>query len=357
MRVTASNAREKVRAVLCALVLLLRAGSGAALAEDDANIAFLDGGTTTLAPNGAGAFEFDSPIKNSGKISGTPSFLLRSGQDDPCTAMTIEATIEKKQPASLEPNEIAIVHFKISNVKLPAVCYLELTTNAKNDGIVGRTVKQLKLSQKYATWTLIYRLVGCIIATVVTLLFVALLTRRQLFSLKIGSPAWEFATKSWFSTLTVAGGVVSAGIAISSLPELTVYASKSGYATLVLLLSLAVVAAPFFFLLIRCGKAEGNEVKYSGHVIGFFVACGVTLLSGLAQLAIFFLILVEIFRDYFYLQTVACVLTVVSGVALCWYCGYSMYLTIQLQKQEAKRISNNTAAPPETPQMPSWPLL
>jgi hypothetical protein len=167
--------------------------------------------------------------------------------------------------------------------------------------VTGRSVKQLKLSQKYATRTLVDRLELCGWATLATLglVFLASLiftVGLKLFCLGIGLPAWEFATKSWFSTLTFAGGVVSAGITISSLPELTVYASKAGYATLGLLLSLAVVVAPFFFLVMRKGKVENHEVVYTGYVAGFFIACGVTLLSGLTQLTIYLLVAHGCFR-------------------------------------------------------------
>ena len=76
--------------------------------------------------------------------------------------------------------------------------------------------------------------------------------KPQRYNFKLGSPAWDF-TKSWSSNTALAGAVISTALALSALPELTKYASKSGYSALALLISFAVIIAPFVFIAFRSG--------------------------------------------------------------------------------------------------------
>lgn len=338
-------------------------GKGAWAQQPAANMAFVDPGSVVLAPDGAGVVTFDAPVRNSGNLKGGASFELHGGQDGKCVTTNLTA------PSAHDylPNEIAITNFKISGVELPAICYLELQT-VVDGGIVNRAIKQIKLTQRYATWELGIRLILGVALSLLTVGAVAILARRKHgekfgTSFEFGSPAWDFA-KSWSSNLTLASAAVSAGIALSSLPELSRYASRSGYGTWVLVISLAVLVAPFVFVLFRRGTVDNGSVAYNGSALSFFASCAITLFSGLAQIVILFLLLDEVFQSYAsYSYTIALVLTMVLAGALCWYSVTSMLLTIEVQvkaKEEAapdnrrgaRAETRATVAPPLT-----WPVL
>lgn len=254
-------------------------------------------------------------------------------------------------------NEIAVMQFAIKEVTLPATCYVELDTKVGND--VGRSLKQVKLSQQYATATVAHHMWLCLKAAVVTVVLtyvVACIWHRRLLSLclALGPPAWEFA-KSWTSTLTLAGALVTAALALSALPESTQHASKAGYAMLTLAISLVVVVAPFVFNLFMVGSIEPgtsgeNSVAYRGWLVVLFISCAV--FAGLAQLAVLYLLLDEVFRGYGFwsysfsistwIFTVVPDATLLLGFALCVHALRSMLLTIRLQ------VSDATAAMIET---------
>ncbi|MFQ3457639.1 hypothetical protein PMN64_30570 [Bradyrhizobium sp. UFLA01-814] len=86
------------------------------------------------------------------------------------------------------------------------------------------------------------------------------------------SPSWDFA-KSWTSNATLVGGIVTAALSLSALPELTKHASKSGYSALV---SLVVTVAPFIFTALRSGTVKKDAtiqqdvVVYQGYLLPFF---------------------------------------------------------------------------------------
>lgn len=268
-----------------------------------------------------------------------------------------DASRTKPEKKTLAANEIAVMQFAIKEVTLPATCYVELDTKVGND--VGRSLKQVKLSQQYATATVAHHMWLCLKAAVVTVVLtyvVACIWHRRLLSLclALGPPAWEFA-KSWTSTLTLAGALVTAALALSALPESTQHASKAGYAMLTLAISLVVVVAPFVFNLFMVGSIEPgtsgeNSVAYRGWLVVLFISCAV--FAGLAQLAVLYLLLDEVFRGYGFwsysfsistwIFTVVPDATLLLGFALCVHALRSMLLTIRLQ------VSDATAAMIET---------
>jgi hypothetical protein len=193
---------------------------------------------------------------------------------------------------------------------------------------------------------------------------------------KLGSPAWDFA-KSWTSTTTLAGAIISTALTLSALPELTKYASKSGYAALAMLISLAIVVAPFVFVAFRVGEvgkdpATGQDaVIYKGSVWLFLVSGAITLFAGMAQVLVLFLLLDEIFLEYDFWSfsserqpwlalNVGSLSTAALLVALSWYVSHSMFLTIKLQKEAdgpQTDIARKTVAGGAGSPRLSWPVL
>jgi hypothetical protein len=172
------------------------------------------------------------------------------------------------------------------------------------------------------------------------------------------------------------GGIISTALALSALPELTKYASKSGYSILALLISFIVIVAPFVFTADRSGKVErdkaGNySVVYQGTLWRFVLSCAITLFAGLAQLVVFFLLLHEIFQGFgFWSYTsdsqpwscnLGSIMTFVLGLALCAYTCRSIYLTIDLQNTANTNATDDRAKLREGdhvgPSILSWPML
>jgi hypothetical protein len=190
---------------------------------------------------------------------------------------------------------------------MPATCYIELVTTDKDGKTTNTSLKQIKLSQNYATLDAVLALVGCLVLSMA----VMIVTRGKIFlkfgslpdNFKIGPPAWEFA-KSWSSTLTLAGATVTAALALSVLPELTRNASKNGYSIIAFLIGVVVAVAPISFVIFRHGEVVPDEatkkgsVLYTGGLFAFFVSCNLSLFAGLAQLLVLFLLGDELFRDY-----------------------------------------------------------
>jgi hypothetical protein len=303
--------------------------------DDKPNFVFVDGAAVTLSPDSSGAFKIDLAIKNSGK-EGKATTKLLSDVDKGCDGgkLTPE-TID-----DLKTNFIEIKRFEVSNVKLPATCFIELVT----DGTDGNTsLKQIKLDQQYVSGVvLVPLLIGLAISLIVAAI-TGLLASQDMnvsWNFKLGSPAWEFA-KSWASTTTLVSGIIATALALSALPELTKYASKSGYSLLALLISLIVIVAPFLFIVFRTGDINKEKepffVEYHGPLWAFLLSSAMTLFAGLAQLAVLFLLLHEVFQELWFL-TGGLFLALLLAVALCVYSGYSMFLTIKLQVE-----SNNHA--------------
>jgi len=322
-----------------------------AYAEDaKPNFVFVDGAAVTLSPDASNAFKFDIPLKNSGGKEGKASLKL-SGKDKGCQAKVNPEAI------SLSSNAIEITHFEITNVELPATCYIELVT----EGGGGNTsLKQIKLTQQYATSTVLTPLCICALISVAVALTAwgvawIWLKRKLCLNFKLGSPAWDF-TKSWTSTTTLVGAIISTALTLSALPELPKYASKSGYSALALLISLVVIIAPFVFTAVRTGEIQEDgktySVVYQGCLWAFLPSCAITLFAGLAQLVVLYFLLSEIFEGYrfwvfqFYVAAVL-------GLMLCGHALYSMFLTIKLQAEvDAKRKDATTNGTFLT-----WPIL
>src|SRR5947209_4258516 len=224
------------------IILLAFALECAAAYADDAkpNFVFIDGTAATLSPDASGAFKLETGLKNSGGKAGEASLKLLSGNDNGCGQAEI---VNPKGMITLPPNAVAITQFEITNVRLPTTCYIELVT-AGGDGITS--LKQIKLTQQFATCMILLLLGGCLVLSGLLAVW-AWCEVGQRPGFKLGSPAWDF-TKSWSSNIALAGAVISTVLAFSALPELTKFASKSGYSGLALLISFAIVVAPFVFI-------------------------------------------------------------------------------------------------------------
>ena len=68
--------------------------------------------------------------------------------------------VKPKTAITLPPNDVEITQFEITKIKLPATCYIKLVT--VGDG--GSTsLKQIKLTQQYATCVVLLVLAGCLL--------------------------------------------------------------------------------------------------------------------------------------------------------------------------------------------------
>src|ERR1700730_3883712 len=153
------------------LVLALKspfayAQQSAAATAQPANIVFVDAAAVTLTPDSTGAFELETPVKNTGGAAGTPAFRLRGLDSAKCNEGNKDL-IPGPAIDSLDPNAIAIAHFTITGVPLPAVCHIELETKVKDtvankDTVVNTSLKQVKLSQQYATCHVLRALLACL---------------------------------------------------------------------------------------------------------------------------------------------------------------------------------------------------
>jgi hypothetical protein len=359
---------KKLRRAWPTIILLAFAlESTLALAQEpkQPSFGFVDASAVTISPDGSDRFRLDVAIKNSGTKEGETSLKLLSDMDKKCGQATIAA---EPDAVKLSPNAIAIAHVTISGVKPPATCYVTFAAGPEQEKEQGNAaLKQIRLTQQYITSTMSRSLYACILLSVL----VAIITWKKASKLEggapasypLGSPAWDFA-KSWISTTTLASAAIAAALTLSALPDLTRYASKSGYAALAMLVSLAVVVAPFVFVAFRAGAigkdSDGNAtVVYEGCLWLFLVSGAITLFAGLAQVVVLFLLLDEIFLEYDFWSfssdhqpwlslNVGFVSTVALFVALCRYVSHSMLLTIELQKQADKANASNASVETET---------
>jgi hypothetical protein len=368
--------RETKRTAICRKGLLLIVLFASAVlnppawADDDTNFAFVDPSAASLSPDTSGTLKLDTPIKNAGR-EGTATVALMG--DSQCTD---DKVATPKTLKSLKKNVARIEHFEISNVKLPATCYIALVSGA--DG--NSSLKPVKLNQVYAKSGVLIAVGVCLALSALAVLFGWAFACEPLLY-ELGAPAWDFA-KSWTSTTTLVGGVISTALALGALPELTKYASKSGYAILALLASLVAVVAPFVFTVFRTGTVERDpktgvySVVYQGWLGPCLLSCAMTLFAGLMQLVVFFLLLHEVFQGYGFWSysksndPVSCNLgaILVSGVTVVFwvYSVYSIYLTVKLQR-DAKAMAAPVpdqapgfAPPTPTPiksRLLPWPML
>jgi hypothetical protein len=270
-----------------------------------------------------------------------------------------------------------MTHVAVFGVKLPATCYIKLTAGSQ----AGNTsLKQIKLNQQYLTKDVLYPLgVGLALAVIVAIATGAL-ARWKIGEIvganyRLGSPAWEL-DKSWISNTTVVSSVLATAMGLGALPELTKFASKTGYAALVFMTALAVIIAPFLSTAFRRGEvkkdADNKTAVVYGTCVWLFLLCGaVTLFAGITQVVVLFLLFDEIFLPYGFWSigsepqpwtslNLGLVSTAVLVIALCRYVGQTMFLTIRLQaKSEGntgfrKGLAADTAT---ASQRPSWPVL
>ncbi|MGB6956306.1 MAG: hypothetical protein WBE54_13800 [Bradyrhizobium sp.] len=319
---------------------------------------FVDGAVVTLSPDASDQFKFDIPVKNSGGMDGVPSLKLLLDVDKKCDPQNL--SIPKEDLTSIPPKGVRIAHATVSGTKLPANCYVELTTAGKLPG--NTSLKQIKLSQQYLTSEISYPLLACLeIAVLVafgTWVTACIRIKSVCLNYKLGMPAWEW-DKSWTSTTTVVGSLITAALSLGALPDLTKYASRTGYAALAFMITLAVAVAPFLFTALRVGdvKADGS-VTYGGWLWSFLLSGAITLFAGMAQVVVLFLLFDEIFLNYGFWSigshtqpwlsfNIGSVSTIGLIFALCWYVSHSMFLTIEIQKRSDRNAggsdSNRTA--------------
>jgi hypothetical protein len=357
------------------IVLLLVAILHSPAYADPTNIGFADPSPASLSPGSSGELEFNALLKNTGARGSATVTLLHDKQ---CP----RGEVTPKELDVLDMNAVVPKTFTISDIyKLPATCYIELISAGTN----GNTaLKQVKLNQVYAKSGVLVALAVCMILSVAAVLVGFTVIRdisnktevrpadctihppgehracRRVVGLRfhLGTPAWDFA-KSWTSTTTLVGGFISTALALGTLPELTQYASKTGYAILALVVSLVAVVAPFVFTVFRTGNVERDpktgvySVTYYGWVLPFLVSSSMTLFAGLAQLVVFYLLLHEVFRGYRFWSygpnlapvswNLGAVLGTLTIMVLWGYAAYSVYLTIRLQ------YDADTMAPPAAP--------
>ncbi len=368
--------RETKRTTICRKGLLLIVLFASAVlnppawADDDTNFAFVDPSAASLSPDTSGTLKLDTLVKNAGQ-EGTATVALLG--DSQCTD---DKVVTPKTLKSLKKNVPRIEHFEIADIKLPATCYIELVSGASGNS----SLKPIKLNQVYARSGVLVAIVVCfglsVLAAVIGWAFAG-----ESLLYELGAPAWDFA-KSWTSTTTLVGGVISTALALGALPELTRYASKSGYAILALVASLVAVVAPFVFTVFRTGDVERDaktgvySVVYKGWFGPCLVSCAMTLFAGLTQLVVFFLLLHEVFQGYAFWsysesnnpvsRNLGAYLVAGVTFVLWVYSVYSIYLTVRLQRDaktmaapvpgQAPGFAPPTPTPVKSRLLP-WPML
>jgi hypothetical protein len=359
------------------------------------NFEFVDGAAVTLSPDASVGFKFDLLIKNSGDKAGEPWLALLSGMESKCHPQNLAAeprqkpnepktAEEAKKPrvlATIEPKGVIIAHVTVSGIELPATCYLQLTAGDPAGKDAGNTsLKQIKLSQQYLTKDFYCPLYICFwLAGLVGLVTGICVWRRikdkngkpvgPLY--KVGTPTWEL-DKSWISNTTVVSSVIATAMALGALPELTTYASKTGYATLAFVTALAVIVAPFLFTAFRVGEAkQDGGVDYGTCLWLFLLSGAITLFAGMAQVVLLFLLFDEIFLAYHFWSlgsahepwawpNLGFISTIVLVAALCWYVGHSMFMTIKQQANPPKPKPAGRQefdAPAGPASRPSWTVF
>jgi hypothetical protein len=114
----------------------------------------------------------------------------------------------------------------------------------------------------------------------------------------MGPANWDFS-KSWASTITVAGALLGTIFAAGVLPENTHWLPKEAYAGLNVLFGMLVLAAPIVYSALArlTGKAGGGqEPKAHGRVVGFLFSAALTAWGVCGELATLFLLFAEIWR-------------------------------------------------------------
>jgi len=336
---------------------------------------FVDATASTLAPDASVQFKLDLLIKNSGDLAAVPSLALVSDVENRCGPDNLKLVPDKLE--LIPPKGVTITHVTVSGVKLPATCYIKLSAGSP----AGTTsLKQIKLNQQYVTDDVlypIYKALGFALIVANATWMLAVLKHGNKVGPKflVGSPAWEL-DKSWISNTTVVSSVLATAMGLGALPELTKYASKTGYATLIFMTSLAVIIAPFLFTVFRAGTvktdADNKTVVDYKTLLPLTLLCGaVTLFAGMTQVVLLFLLFDEILLPYHFWSfgseprpwtawNVGSISTVLLCIALGWYVGQSMFLAIsqQVQFNEATGASGGHAVDATAArQRPSWPVL
>lgn len=178
--------------------------------------------------------------------------------------------------------------------------------------------------------------------------------------------------KSWISNTTVVTSAIATAMALGALPELTKYASKTGYAALAFMTALAVIVAPFLFTAFRVGEIkEDGSVDYGTWLWLFLLTGAITLAAGMVQVVLLFLLFDEIFLGYRFWSlgsvdepwawpNLGLLLTVALFVALCRYVSHSMFMTIKQQatpKKTKPAGGQESDTPAGSAPRPSWTVF
>jgi hypothetical protein len=104
---------------------------------------------------------------------------------------------------------------------------------------------------------------------------------------RLGPVAWKF-TDSWASNLTAVGAILGTLVSAELLPERRVYVSEDWLKALNVFFGVLLVVAPFVYSSMRVPTKpypEGDkEPEYKGLVVGFLLACGITLWAVVGEL-------------------------------------------------------------------------
>lgn len=116
--------------------------------------------------------------------------MLLSDKDKRCDQAK---GVDPKAKIGLSANAVTIKHIEITDVQLPATCFLQLVTEGEGG---NSSLKQIKFNQQYVTSAVLRPLWTCFwISLVVAGLawIFACLTKPVSPIFMLGSPSWDFA--------------------------------------------------------------------------------------------------------------------------------------------------------------------
>jgi hypothetical protein len=221
---------------------------------------------------------------------------------------------------------------------------IEITgcSGSEADGVLGilgssGIPREIPVSLKRASshWLTI-ALFGCLLLAVVIVIASGRIVRKHGFKLndKIGGATWDF-TSSWASNITAFGAAFSAFIQLTMFPDKPALGSRTEYAFLAAF-SLALVAlAPAIQRLtnrVHVEHSGENIVASTNSIIaGFLTASAFTVWGTLLQIAVQFLIILELGIAV----TISCPTAICAdlcvafaGVCLVIYCCRTIPMTV-----------------------------
>jgi hypothetical protein len=147
--------------------------------------------------------------------------------------------------------------------------------------------------------------------------------RRQLLTLRMGSPTWG---ESWGSNLTVGTALLTALLGLSVFPEQTRFLPKGAYIAMSALFTSLIALAPVVYGLFRTPVTVMKEgvqtVQYQGSVGIFCLAASLTMWGALGQLVALGYVIEELAAIHVFgpsLEAMVLLMTVTLIVLLIWY--------------------------------------